>query len=65
MIDPPNGWQYGFPKVLPKDVVDVKGWLIENGYPKSVIQKLGDTFTYRIIETFKTKKNGRNNKKQF
>lgn len=33
-IDPPAGWKYGFPKVLPADVIEVKAWLIENGYPE-------------------------------
>lgn len=33
-IDPPSGWKYGFPKVLPDDVKDIRTWLIENGYPE-------------------------------
>ena len=47
IIDPPNGYRYGFPKPIPIDVADVKKWLIENGYPKSEIDKYGDWFYYR------------------
>ena len=37
-IDPPTGWKYGFPKVLPKEVVDLKQWLLDNGYPEKDIE---------------------------
>lgn len=37
MIDPPRGWNYGFPKELPAEVKDVRSWLIENGYPESQV----------------------------
>lgn len=47
MIDPPSGWMYGFPKEIPKDVENVLEWLIENGYPKDKIDKLGDNFYCR------------------
>ena len=47
MIDPPSGWLYGFPKEIPEDIKDVKGWLIKNGYPIEEIESLGDTFMYR------------------
>jgi len=34
-IDPPSGWKYGFPKVLPDPTPeDIRSWLIENGYPE-------------------------------
>lgn len=42
MIDPPGGWKYGFPKEFDLDTddpVELKDWLIENGYPKSQIEK--------------------------
>lgn len=44
LIDPPSGWKYGFPKPIPTDVVDVKQWLVDNGYPKTEIDKYGDWF---------------------
>jgi hypothetical protein len=44
MIDPPSGWKYGFPKELPADVNNVVEWLIENGYPKSEIDRMGEHF---------------------
>jgi len=47
MIDPPNGYRYGFPKPIPNDVANVKEWLVENGYPKSEIDKYGDWFYCR------------------
>jgi hypothetical protein len=35
MVDPPHGWLYGFPKALPEEgTVDIRAWLIKNGYPK-------------------------------
>jgi len=41
MIDPDGGWKYGFPKPLPTDIEneDLTEWLIENGYPREVIDK--------------------------
>lgn len=50
-IDPPSGWQYGFPKVLPKDVVNVKAWLVQNGYPQREIDSCGKYFYYRCWES--------------
>jgi hypothetical protein len=47
MIDPPSGWKYGFPKPIPTNVVNVKEWLVENGYPKSEIDRYGDWFYCR------------------
>jgi len=47
MIDPPNGYRYGVPKPIPNDVANVKEWLVENGYPKSEIDKYGDWFYCR------------------
>lgn len=37
-IDPPSGWMYGFPKILPDDVEDLEEWLIDNGYPHDDIE---------------------------
>jgi hypothetical protein len=47
MIDPPSGWKYGFPKVLPDDVTDNLKWLVENGYPQSEIDSFDDMFVCR------------------
>ena len=46
-IDPPSGWKYGFPKMIPNYITDVKDWLINNGYPKSEIDRCGDYFYCR------------------
>jgi hypothetical protein len=47
MIDPPEGWKYGFPKEIPEDVTDVSGWLVENGYPLEEIAGYGIHFYCR------------------
>lgn len=47
MIDPPSGWKYGFPKVLPDNVEDTLKWLVEQGYPQSEIDKCGKHFHCR------------------
>ena len=48
MIDPPSGWRYGFPKPIPEDrKKDVIPWLIEQGYPKKVIDSFGEHFACR------------------
>jgi len=37
MVDPPEGWRYGFPKQLPDGTVNFQQWLVENGYPKDQV----------------------------
>jgi len=40
IIDPPSGWKYGFPKPIPKDrIKDSLVWLVEQGYPQSLIDE--------------------------
>lgn len=35
MVDPPEGWRYGFPKAVPKDrEADLLNWIVEQGYPR-------------------------------
>jgi len=40
-IDPPEGWRYGFPKVLPNDWQDhyetLHAWMLANGYPEELL----------------------------
>ena len=51
IIDPPYGWQYGFPKPIPEDrKKDVREWLVEQGYPREIVLELGDHFYYRCWE---------------
>lgn len=40
-IDPSAGWLYGFPKIMPDYVTNVKQWLLDNGYPQSEIDNGG------------------------
>lgn len=48
MCDPPSGWVYGFPKPIPEERrKDVLVWLIEEGYPKNLIDELGEHFYCR------------------
>jgi hypothetical protein len=51
MIDPPSGWQYGFPKPIPEDRrQDVNAWLVEQGYPQKLIDAFGEHFYCRYWE---------------
>jgi len=53
MIDPPSGWRFGFPKEIPKKVLeeDVLNWLVDNGYPQSEIDIFKeDGLPYRTYE---------------
>ena len=47
LVDPPQGWRYGFPKVWDRrENPDCREWLIENGYPRSLAEDgLPCTFT--------------------
>ncbi len=47
MVDPPEGWKYGFPKAIPLGTADVMAWLIEQGYPQKLMDELGDNFFCR------------------
>lgn len=57
MIDPAEGWKYGFPRPLPKEFLQhefishgtwesVDQWLIEQGYPKEMLK-----YPMRFFET--------------
>ena len=66
MCDPPSGWKYGFPKLLPKHLAgilsdkstndfntfgeSVMKWLVEAGYPQEEIDKCGEHFCLRYWE---------------
>ncbi len=56
-IDPPMGWNYGFPKEIPEHILDIKDWLVKNGYPKWLIDHHGEQFIYRIGYSEKKKNN--------
>lgn len=41
IFDPPSGWKYGFPKKIPKDILENKQidkWLVDCGYPESMLE---------------------------
>jgi hypothetical protein len=53
MIDPPSGWKYGFPKVLPQRFdtwEEQRAWLVSEGYPQKEIDACGDHFYSRYWE---------------
>lgn len=53
LIDPPSGWLYGFPKELDRDLVtgrELREWVVENGYPRSVMDSYCNCFPIRIID---------------
>lgn len=51
IIDPPKGWMYGFPKPIPQNrLKDSTAWLIEEGYPESLIEEYGEYFYCRYWE---------------
>ena len=53
MVDPPEGWRYGFPKVCDKEfstAEEFNDWLVENGYPRKVIESYGKWFACRWWE---------------
>lgn len=48
IIDPPEGWRYGFPRPLPDDVKNIDEWLVSCGYPRELTEK--SWFYYRCWE---------------
>lgn len=41
LVDPPEGWMYGFPKVLPafKSLEEELRWFVDSGYPQELIDR--------------------------
>lgn len=63
ICDPPSGWKYGFPKVVPQEVMEAlkaarptgsttafTDWLVFCGYPQSLIESYGEHFYCRYWE---------------
>ena len=49
VVDPPEGWRYGFPKAVPDGQMKMsweekKDWYVEQGYPLEKIEELGNFF---------------------
>lgn len=56
LLDPPEGWKYGFPKQCPTELKDLNAWLVEQGYPQKLIDSYGEHFYVRFIgETIEIK----------
>lgn len=52
IIDPPEGWKYGFPMPIPKEsdkwtFEELRNWLVKQGYPGKTIDNYGDHFHCR------------------
>ena len=56
MIDPDEGWRYGFPKMLPNELKgkDINDWLIEKGYPVEKLKHLNNKLGYVPERTWET-----------
>ena len=53
MVDPPSGWQYGFPKVAPYPLPDnMIEWVVDSGYPRKLIEELGEQFYIQYSEIY-------------
>lgn len=40
IIDPPSGWQYGFPRPYDKSSEEtIEQWLVSEGYPQKLIDQ--------------------------
>ena len=47
-IDPPEGWKYGFPAIYDPDADgQMSEWIVNKGYPVSLIQEYGETWSVR------------------
>lgn len=52
MIDPPLGWRFGFPRPYDKlDTQTLKDWLLEKGYPPSMVSLAEEYSRYWTEET--------------
>lgn len=50
MVDPPEGWKYGFPKEYDKEKDgDMLEWMVKEGYPRERILAYGEYFYVRFI----------------
>jgi hypothetical protein len=47
LVDPPNGWRYGFPKPVRGALKyeDLKWWLVKEGYPKEMAEEFWEYTT--------------------
>ena len=50
LVDPPEGWKFGFPKELPDPPpTNLYAWLVSKGYPLALIDAYEDFFFVRYI----------------
>jgi hypothetical protein len=47
-IDPPEGWKFGFPAIYdPETDGQIREWIVNKGYPVSLIQEYGESWAVR------------------
>jgi hypothetical protein len=54
VIDPPSGWKYGFPKVLPEHIKGAESlskWLVDNDYPQEEVEFALKHSRYWVIKS--------------
>lgn len=54
VVDPPEGWRFGFPKPCPEyfsEGFDFDEWIVAQGYPRELMERYGDHFTCRTWES--------------
>lgn len=51
MIDPPDGWRYGFPKPFnPQPGQSTEDWLLKNGYPEHLVAQWPNGVWCRVYD---------------
>jgi hypothetical protein len=54
VMDPPKGWRYGFPRVMPSEIIGdadkIKQWLLSWKYPESELDIALTYSRYWFIE---------------
>lgn len=48
LIDPPEGWKYGFPKKVSEIMIDLKQQCVDLGYPKNLADQYRENFIVGI-----------------
>lgn len=50
VVDPPEGWRFGFPKIVPEWLKpeDMDAWIVQQGYPRSMRDSGCRELIYRL-----------------
>ena len=58
MIDPPSGWKYGFPRMIPDGIEDHRQFILDCGYPQEELDSYGKYFYVRYWDAEVKDENG-------